>query len=45
MNEHTHHERRCINESKRNEACPFDDANHPEDANAADVADNALGED
>ena len=38
MNEHANHERRCINELKRNEACPIDDANHAGDADAADVA-------
>ena len=39
INEHANHERRCINELKRNEACPIDNANHAEDADAADVAD------
>ena len=29
----------CINELKRNEACPMDNANHAEDADAANVAD------
>ena len=43
MNEHANHERRCINELKRNEACPIDDANHAEDAAAADVADGVPG--
>jgi len=33
----------CINEWKRNEACPIDDANHAEDANAADVAGGVPG--
>ena len=37
MNEHANHERRCINELKRNEACPIDDANHAGDADAVDV--------
>ena len=43
MNEHANHERRCINELKRNEACPIDDANHAEDAAAADVAGGVPG--
>ena len=42
---HANHERRCINELKRNEACPIDDANHAEDAAAADVADGVPGGD
>ena len=45
INEHANHERRCINELKRNEACPIDDANHAEDAAAADVADSVPGGD
>ena len=36
-------ERRCINELKRSEACPIDDANHAEDADAADVAGGVRG--
>ena len=39
MNKHANHERRCINELKRNEACPIDNANHAEDSDAADVTD------
>ena len=42
MCEHANHERRCINELNRNEAY---DANHAEDANAADVAVGVPGED
>ena len=50
MNEHANHGRRCINEwkineLKRNEACPIDDANHAEDADVADVADGVPGGD
>ena len=37
MKEHANHEHRCINELKRNEACPIDDANHAGDADAVDV--------
>ena len=44
MNEHANHERRhCIIKLKRHEACPIDDTNHAEDADAADAADVASG--
>ena len=42
MNQHANHERRCINELKRNEACPIDDANHAGDAGAAGLGDTAC---
>ena len=37
--EHANHERRCINELKRNEAYPIDEANPAEDGDAAAVPD------
>ena len=42
MNEHANHERRCINDLKRTKAWPIDDANHAEDADAANVADDVC---
>ena len=41
--EHANHERRCINELKRNEACPIDEANPAEDGDAAAVPDGVPG--
>ena len=38
-------QRSCINELKRNEACPIDDANHAKDADTAHVADGVPGAD